>query len=151
MRIEIASHSSCADCAARRCDAGFTLLEVIVATALAALALVALFQSGSAGLLTVGAATRLEMAVDRAQSHLAEFADTGVVVPGQSEGDDGDGYHWQLTARPIASQSAEASDKAAPTSLYDVAVTISWGAGHHQRSIQLETERIASASAGATP
>lgn len=145
MRIEIASHTSSVDCAVRRRDAGFTLLEVIVATALAALGLVALFQAGSAGLLTVGTATRLEMAVDRAQSHLAEFADTGVVVSGESEGDDGDGYHWRLTARPIASQSAQASDQAAPPSLYHIAVTISWGAGHHRRSIQLETERIASA------
>src|SRR5215475_2516086 len=128
MRIEIASHASAVDDAAHRRDAGFTLLEVIVATALAALALVALFQAGSAGLLTVGTATRLEMAVDRAQSHLAEFADTGVIVSGESEGDDGDGYRWRLTARPIASQPAEASGQTAPSSLYDIAVTISWGA-----------------------
>ncbi|MDR3098252.1 MAG: prepilin-type N-terminal cleavage/methylation domain-containing protein, partial [Paraburkholderia sp.] len=147
MRTDIASHTSSLGRAARRRDAGFTLLEVIVATALAALALVALFQAGSAGLLTVGTATRLELAVDRAQSHLAEFADTGVVVSGEREGDDGDGYHWRLTARPIASRSGEASDRAAPPSLYDIAVTISWGKGHHRRSIQLETERIASAGA----
>jgi general secretion pathway protein I len=107
-----------------------------------------LFQSGSAGLLTVGEATRLEMAVDRAQSHLAEFADTGVIVPGESQGDDGDGFHWRLTAQPIASQPAEAPEQAGPPAgLYDIAVTISWGVGRHQRAVQLETERIARAGA----
>ena len=147
MNVEVARHTAANDGADCRRDAGFTLLEVIVATAIAALALVALFQAGSAGLLTVGEATRVEAAVDRAQSHLAEFADTGAIAPGESEGDDGDGYRWRLTARPIASPPPGASETRAPPRLYDIAVTISWGAGRHQRSVVLETERIASAGA----
>ncbi|MFZ2003913.1 MAG: prepilin-type N-terminal cleavage/methylation domain-containing protein [Stellaceae bacterium] len=147
MNVEIASPTHPAHRVAGRRDAGFTLLEVIVAVALAALALVALFQAGSAGLLTVGQATRLEAAVDRAQSRLAEFVGTGAITPGESEGDDGDGFHWRLTAHPMASQPATTLDQAAPPTLYDIAVTISWGAGHNQRSVQLETERIASAGA----
>lgn len=147
MSVRIAGLKQFVDRAACRRDAGFTLLEVIVATMLAALALVALFQASSAGLLTVDTATRLEMAVDRAQSHLAEFADGGAIAPGESEGDDGDGYHWRLTARPVATQPAGAPDQTgAPASLYDVAVTVSWGVGRHQRSVQLETERIANAA-----
>lgn len=146
MNAEVASHKAAGGRPVSRRDAGFTLLEVMVATAIAALALVALFQAGSAGLLTVGEATRVEAAVDRAQSRLAEFADTGAIAPGEREGDDGDGFHWRMTARPIASQPAGAPDQTrAPTSLYDIAVIISWGAGRHQRSIMLETERIASA------
>jgi general secretion pathway protein I len=126
-------------------DEGFTLLEVIVALALAALALVALFQAGSAGLLTANEATRVEAAVDRAQSHLAEFAGTGMITPGGSEGDDGDGYHWRLTARPITSHPAGASDQIeTPATLYDVGVTVWWGTGRHRRSVELETERIGS-------
>lgn len=147
MNVEVARHTAANDGADCRRDAGFTLLEVIVATAIAALALVALFQAGSAGLLTVGEATRVEAAVDRAQSHLAEFADTGAIAPGESEGDDGDGYRWRLTARPIASSPPGTSETRAPPRLYDIAVTISWGAGRHQRSVVLETERIASAGA----
>jgi len=128
-----------------RRDAGFTLLEVTVAVAIAAIALVALFQAGSAGMLTAGEATRVEEAVDRAQSHLAQFADTGVIGPGESEGDDGGGYHWRLTARRIASRPAAVTDQVTdPPGLYDINVTISWGTGRHQRSVQLETERIGS-------
>jgi general secretion pathway protein I len=131
-----------------RRDAGFTLLEVTVAVAIAALALVALFQAGSAGMLTVSEATRVEAAVDRAQSHLAQFAGAGVIAPGESEGDDGDGYHWRVTARPIALRPIAATDQATePPRLYNVNVAISWGTGRHRRSVELETERIGSAGA----
>src|SRR5215469_16136362 len=87
-----------------RSEAGFTLLEVVVAAAIAALALVALFQSGSAGLFTAGEAIRVEEAVDLAQSHLAAIADAGAIAPGETEGDDGGGYHWRLNARPMVSR-----------------------------------------------
>ena len=147
MDVETASHRP-SDRAGGRRDAGFTLIEVVVAVALAALALVALFQGGSAALMTTSQATRLEVAVDRAQSHLAEFADTGAIRAGDSEGDDGDGYHWRLTASPIASLPAETPDQPAPPPrLYNIAVTISWGTGRHQRSVQLETERIVATGA----
>ena len=146
MNAEISRQPVADGRAVSRRDAGFTLLEVVVATAIAALALVALFQSGSAGLLSVGEASRVETAVDRAQSHLAEFADAGAIAPGEREGNDGDGYRWRISARPIGLQPAAAPDRAGiPPSLYDIAVTISWGTGRHQRSVVLETERIGSA------
>jgi general secretion pathway protein I len=146
MSVDFAGRRARPDRALWRGEAGFTLLEVIVAVAIAGLALVALFQAGSAGLLTVSEATRVEAAVDRAQSHLAEFASTSAIRPEESEGDDGDGYHWRLTARPVTSRPAETPDRpdAAPT-LYDIDVTIWWGTGHHRRSVELETERIGNA------
>jgi general secretion pathway protein I len=147
MNADIGDNRVSADRPSDRRDMGFTLLEVIVAVAIAALALVALFQAGSAGLLTVNEATRLEEAVGRAQSHLAEFADAGVIRPGESEGDDGGGYHWHLIARPIASQAGLPDQSAAPPELFGVDVTISWGTGRHRRSINLETERISAAGA----
>lgn len=146
MIAEIGGCTICAERVSPRGDVGFTLLEVVVALALASLALMALFQAGSAGLLTVDSATRIEAAVDRAQSHLAEFADGGAIKPGESEGDDGDGYHWRLIARPMASQPADTLGQTeAPARLYDIDVTIWWGAGRHRRSVELETERIGSA------
>jgi len=50
---------------------GFTLLEVVVALAIAAVALVGLFQAGSGGLFAVDTAARAQEAIQRAQSHLA--------------------------------------------------------------------------------
>lgn len=146
MSAENGDHSVAAERGSCRGDPGFTLLEVIVALALAALAFVALFQAGSAGLMTVDEATRVEAAVDRAQSHLAEFAGTGTIAPGESEGGDGDGYHWRLVARPIAAQPAGAPDQTeTPAKLFDIDVTVWWGTGRHLRSVELETERIGSA------
>jgi prepilin-type N-terminal cleavage/methylation domain-containing protein len=131
-----------------RSEAGFTLLEVVVAAAIAALALVALFQTGSAGLFTAGEATRVAEAVDRAQSHLAAIADAGTITPGEIAGDDGGGYHWRLSARPIASQQASTPGPgAAATTLYDIRVTVSWGGRRHPRSVELESRRIAGGGA----
>ena len=131
-----------------RGEAGFTLLEVVVATAIAALALVALFQTGSAGLFTAGEAARVAEAVDRAQSHLAAIADVGTIAPGETEGDDGGGYHWRLSDRPIASRQASTPEPGtAATTLYNIRVTVSWGGGRHPRSVELESRRIAGGGA----
>jgi general secretion pathway protein I len=128
---------------------GFALLEVIVAAAIAALALVALFQMGSTGLLTANEATRVAEAVDRAQSHLAAIADAGAIAPGETEGDDGGGYHWRLSASPIVSRQVSIQGPGGGTAatLYDIRVAVSWGGGRHVRSIELETRRIAGGGA----
>jgi hypothetical protein len=70
-----------------------------------------------------------------------------VITPGESEGDDGGGYHWRLTARPIATHPVGASSDQTETAatLYDIDVTIGWGTGRRRRSVELETERISSA------
>jgi general secretion pathway protein I len=122
-----------------RGEAGFTLLEVIVAAAIAALALVALFQTSSTGLLTAGEATRVAEAVDRAQSHLAAIGDAGTIPPAEIEADDGGGYRWRLVARPVASPQP---GPAGAATLYDIRVTVSWGGRRHARSVELETRRI---------
>lgn len=136
---------------------GFTLLEVIVALAIAALALVGLFQTGSAGLFAASTAARMDEAVERAQSHLAAFAQSGVLAAGVLTGEDGDGYRWKLRAKPIAQRAAvrqpavagavgvnsgTASESLAPLALYEVEVTISWRSGRQERSVVLETRRL---------
>src|SRR6266851_4175819 len=97
--------TTAADRGLRR-ERGFTLLEVVVAVTIAALALVGLFRSGSIGLFAVNQAARVEEAIERGQSHLAAFGRVGTIVPGDLEGDDGGGYHWRLSATPLAAQPA---------------------------------------------
>src|SRR5712691_11753110 len=81
---------------------GFTLLEIVVALAIAGLALVGLFRAGSGGVLAVDAAGHVNEAVQRAQTHLAEFGRFAAIAPGESEGDDGRGYRWQARTRSLA-------------------------------------------------
>ncbi|HYU11928.1 MAG TPA: prepilin-type N-terminal cleavage/methylation domain-containing protein [Stellaceae bacterium] len=126
-----------------RRSGGFTLIEVVVAVAIAGLALVALFRAGTGGLVAADAAGRVDQAIERAQSHLAAFGRSGALVPGEVEGEDGGGYRFQMRAVPLATQqSLLGGQNAAATTLYDVEVLISWQAGGRTRSTSLRSRRI---------
>jgi general secretion pathway protein I len=125
---------------------GFTLLEVLVALAIAGMALAALFAAGSSGLFAADTAARTEEALERAQSHLAAVGQDVALLPGKSAGDDGGGYRWHLSVRPLASRSMLSGNgifaAAAATTLYDVAVAISWREGGRERRVVLRTLRL---------
>ena len=129
--------------------AGFTLLEVVVALVIASLALIGLFQAGSGGLFAVDTAARAEEALQRAQSHLAAVGRDAALVEGDSSGDDGGGYRWQLHVEPVAQRPSVAADGVTQqtTTLFDVEVAISWQAHGHQRAVVLRTRRIGTAGA----
>lgn len=131
-------------------EAGFTLLEVVVAVAIAGLALVGLFQAGSGGLFAVDTAARAEEALQRAQSHLAAVGRDAALVEGDSSGDDGGGYHWRLQVQPAAQRQGVAADGVTPqnTALYSVLVSISWQSRGHERAVTLQTLRLGAGSAG---
>jgi general secretion pathway protein I len=123
---------------------GFTLLEVVIALAIAALALVVLFRAGGDGLVAVDAATRVEEAVQRAQSHLGAIGRDVALLQGESEGDDGGGYHWRLRITPVAawqSPTAGVASSLAAT-LFDIEVVVSWPGRGNERSVVLRTRRI---------
>jgi general secretion pathway protein I len=125
-------------------DSGFTLLEVVVALAIAGLALVGLFRAGSGGLFAVDAATRAEEAVQRAQSHLAAIGRNAALTAGEFTGDDGGGYRWRLRVTPVNSRQALGPDGVTPaaSTLFDVEVAISWPARAGERSVALRTLRL---------
>ena len=128
-------------------NGGFTLLEVVVALAIAGMALVGLFRAGSAGLFAVDTAARAEEAVQRAQSHLAAVGrDTGL-VEGEFTGDDGDGYRWTLRVSPLTSRQSLAPDgvSSATVTLFNVEVAISWPGHESDRSVALRTLRLGNA------
>jgi len=132
-----------------RAAAGFTLLEVVVALAIASLALVGLFQAGSGGLFAVDTAARAEEALQRAQSHLAALGRGAALVEGETSGDDGGGYRWKLHVQRVAQRQSSAADgvTAQTTVLFDVQVAISWRAGGHEREVLLRTLRLGTTGA----
>jgi general secretion pathway protein I len=127
---------------ARATAHGFTLLEVVVALAIAGLALVGLFRAGSGGVLAVDAAGRADEAIQRAQSQLAQFGRSFAITPGDSEGDDGGGYRWRVHARPLAAWQVGSGAQAATITLFEVEVAISWQAGGGRRSVVLNSLRL---------
>jgi general secretion pathway protein I len=128
---------------------GFTLLEVIVALAITGLALVGLFQAGGTGLFAADTAARAEEAVERAQSHLAAVGRDAALTAGEFTDDDGGGYRWQLSVRPVTTHQMPGPDGVSTTrtTLYAVEVEISWRDAGHKRSVVLKTLRLGTAAA----
>ena len=134
----------------QRRSAGFTLLEVVVAVAIAALALSGLFESGSLGLYATDTAAKSEEALERAQSHLAAIGRNAAIVAGDTSGDDGGGFSWRLQVAPVAQRRGVAADGITQQNLtlYAVAVAISWRSHGHEREVVLRTLRLGTSGAG---
>lgn len=134
--------------AAAQGDAGFTLLEVLVAFIIAALALALLFQGASAGLSAARIAGHYEEAISRAKSRLAAIGVEGALRPGEQAGDDGGGFAWRMRVTQVSSNAATPAlggqpDAQAPRiALYSVSVSISWDLDGSRRQVQLDTERV---------
>ena len=129
---------------------GFTLLEGVVALAIAGLALVGLFRAGSGGLFASDTAARAEEAVQRAQSHLAAVGRDAALTEGDFTGEDGGGYRWTLRVRPLTARQSLAPDGVTPvnTTLFNVEVAISWPGRAGERAVVLRTLRLGSGGSG---
>lgn len=127
-------------------DSGFTLLEVLVAFAIAALALGVLFQGAIEGLAAVHLADRSAEALTRARSHLATVGH-GIPLRTQTqEGDDGSGFSWRLSVRPLDSAAlSQGGDPQHPAreTLFEVRVTESWAGPEGARGVTLATRSAA--------
>jgi general secretion pathway protein I len=113
-----------------RREAGFTLLEVMVAFVIASLASLVLYQAGFNGVSQAATAARYQEALARAQSRLASIGVLTPLAPEQLSGDDGGGYTWHLRIAPRADNGL--------VTLYDVRLTESFG----DREITLATEKL---------
>lgn len=127
-------------------DAGFSLLEVLVAFVIAALALGALTQGAGGGLQAARLSGHYGEAVARARSRLAALGPSP--APGQATGDDGGGYRWQTTVTAIATAGpprAEDPQRAIRPVLLGVAVRVSWRLDGGEREVVLATQRLGAA------
>jgi general secretion pathway protein I len=125
-------------------EQGFTLLEVLVALAIAGLGLAALFAAASGGLNSVDLAARYLTATRHAEAHLAEIGISMPLVAGEQDGLDSNGFRWRLTIRSIATRQADRDRGIPGRVLYAVEIAESWPAGLRQRSIRIETLRLGS-------
>jgi general secretion pathway protein I len=126
-----------------RRNLGFTLLEVLVALAIAGLALAVMTEAATGGFLASKTAAGYQQALSRAKSHLAALGSDSVFAPGEDEGDDGGGYRWRYRVREIARQS-----QAPGLALFEIEVAVGWSSGGHRREIVLHTQRLGRPSGG---
>lgn len=132
-------------------DGGFTLLEVLAAFVIAALALGALTQGAAGGLQSARVAGHYQEALSRAQSRLATIGATlgAAPAPGVQDGDDGGGYRWRVSVVQIATaaRGRGGADPPRPgrAQLLAVTVRVSWRMDGGERDVVLATERLVTA------
>ena len=116
---------------------GFTLLEVMIAVSLLAIALTTLFGSQSQSV-SLGSTTKFNtQAPLLAQLKLVEFART-TDRPSSDSGDFGDkfpGYQWKIEAEDANLEASEILSKLEDT-LQRLTLTVSWGDNRYVYQVQ---------------
>lgn len=124
---------------AARDQRGFTLIEVLVAFAVLAMLLGAIYQTFSSGLNASARAERRAVAALHAQSVLAALGSGEPISQGEATGELDGGYRWQTSVRLL-----ESAGETARLDAFEVIVTVSWEAPlGRQGSVSLNTLRLA--------
>jgi len=121
----------------RRTQRGFTLIEVVVAFAILALSLGALYESFGGSLRRSSTAGKRELAALRAESLLAEFRGSGGLLPQPRAGRDASGHEWRITSKPYPAELTERSEWVAEA----VTVEVSFGQGS-ARALKVESVEL---------
>lgn len=139
----------------RRCadpagSAGFTLIEVLVALVIVGLTLAALASVFGDGLFGQRAAANAETALALAQQKLASAGVATPLTRGRTDGIFAGRFAWQISVGryddPKSSDDGITTPSA--TRLYRVAVTVAWREGRREKTLRLDTLRLARRPAG---
>ncbi len=131
---------------------GFSLLEVLVALAIAGLTLATLVRVAVESRYATVTAAHYQEAVSHARSHLDSAS--AALIPGEQDGGDG-GFRWRVLVRAI--DSTDGRDGAGRQSgsasrpiviLYEITVWISWQDGGRVRVFRLDSERLLASATG---
>ena len=120
-------------------EAGFTLVEVIVALAMLSMGLTLVLGMISGSLSRTASAQRMAEAGSLAQSLLAEI---GTKLPITAEERDGlypNGYRWHVKMLPYGDGQERAE---APVGLFAISTEVEWGEGAERRAYALTTLRL---------
>lgn len=116
---------------------GFSLLEILVALAIAALSLGVLYRATGNNARQIGTLAQQARAMRLAESLLASAS---LVPPmGIDERASAHGYHWALQSRPYPTPIAGADPRAVP--LHEVHALVSWSEGGRERHFELASLR----------
>lgn len=125
-------------------QAGFSLLEILVAFAVLALTLGVLLRIFGGGTRTAQTIDEYTRALSIAESLLAAAGVETPLEEGETEGDLNQGYHWRLRVTPYpVSPELLVTDAAVPPPIrpYWLELTVEWGDEDEPRHIALQTLR----------
>jgi general secretion pathway protein I len=120
---------------------GFTLVEVLVAFAIAVLALASILEIFSTGLRGIDTSGAYAEAVLLAESKLEATGIEETVEAGTTAGKFGPRFRWQSDIRPTEHRAPDESGEQEILA-YDIDITVSWGRLSDERSVTLSTTRI---------
>ncbi len=126
----------CRKAARGRADAGFTLVEVVVALAILATSLSVVLVAMSDGTWRIGEADAAATAGSLAQSLLGQVGVEAPAREGRAEGHFPNGFAWTL----LVQRFGDSADRAQwPLGAYVVTVEVSWNEASTRRSVALRT------------
>lgn len=143
-----------------RAERGFTLLEVLIAFIIAALALGVMFDAILGGMRAATDAGRVGEALTLARSRLAlagYAVATGAIPPGEQSGSEGNDFKWSVTVAPaaevpmpVAGQQAVGIGGTGGTArgmpravLYAITATVTWPGTAAPHQVRLASARLA--------
>jgi general secretion pathway protein I len=125
---------------------GFSLLEILVAFSILAIALGILLNIFSSGVQTAAIADEYTSAVQIAESLMARTGVESPLEPSQSSGTENEKYRWELTVAPFELAIDNLDIRAIPAALFMVTVNVSWGDDGdrtQERQVELSTLKLA--------
>jgi prepilin-type N-terminal cleavage/methylation domain-containing protein len=124
-----------------RADAGFTLIETLVALAILSVALVMLYGAGATSLMSSKHIANIDQVVLLAQSKLDELAVSSAPLPPRASGIFSDtDIHWIATTKIVPGNAASST-----LVLQDVQLQLQWRNGLHYQSLDVQTRHLGSA------
>lgn len=120
---------------------GFSLLEILVAFSILALSLGVLLNIFSTGLRSAIISDEYIHAVTIAESLLSKAGIESTLEPGESHGIEEDKYSWNILIEPYVDEVIDL-EKGGITP-YRITVTVDWKEAQEERSIELNTLRLA--------
>ena len=121
--------------------AGYTLIEVLVAFVILALALTVLLRIFSGGLRSVSLSSQYAHAILVAEAQLVAADTPDALVPGTTTGTDGEAFHWTRRVSGYRPR-PELEGSAVRVPAYQVDVDVEWHQAGKTRAVSLTGLRL---------
>jgi general secretion pathway protein I len=124
-----------------RNDKGISLVEVLVAFVILAMAVSVLLRIFSSGTVNIVISQQYVDAVQIAESQLASIGVDKELIPATETGSSGDRYNWQTTIEPYNFYE-DKEQEIYPVSAFRIMVEVSWLERGHTRRIELSSIKL---------